>query len=120
MKRGKPLKRKTPLKKRSEKKKALDSKRSVFVRDQLKDRLYCEAGPVIGKHLGQGGRWTECWRLATELHEPLTRARAPGADTILDKANSVAVCRRCHDWIHGNVATSEEIGLLIRSGRLPL
>lgn len=35
-----------------------------------------------------------------------------GADTA---ANLIAVCLRCHDWIHRNVAASYDLGLLERS-----
>ena len=35
-----------------------------------------------------------------------------GADTA---PNLLAVCLRCHDWIHRNPAASYDLGLLIRS-----
>jgi len=44
-----------------------------------------------------------------DLHEPLTRARG---GSILDPANTVAVCRSCHDWIHDNPTAATDLGLL--------
>ena len=31
---------------------------------------------------------------------------------ILDAANSVAICRMCHRWVHDNVAEAKKIGLI--------
>lgn len=56
-----------------------------------------------------------CSNYATELHEPLTRARAPGAETILDPENSIAVCPGCHRWIHDHPAEATRLGLLRNS-----
>jgi len=39
----------------------------------------------------------------------LTRARG---GSILDPANTVAVCRSCHDWIHDNPTAAADLGLL--------
>jgi hypothetical protein len=50
-----------------------------------------------------------CSRRSTELHEPLTRAR--GGD-ILDKYNTVAICRNCHNWVHDHPESATKLGLL--------
>jgi hypothetical protein len=116
-----PLKRKTPLRRVSNKREAIIRSRRKFVREQLIKRPWCEAGQIIGSATGQwamiGGIriWSYCKRVSTELHEPLTRARMPGPDTILDETNSVSLCRRCHFWIHENPKCAESIGLLRHS-----
>lgn len=108
-----PLKRKTPLRKKSKKRVVLDKQRRRFVEEQLALRPVCEAGWRIAALRGVSVvPRSGCWGRSIELHEPLTRARAPGPDTILDPANSVAVCRGCHDWIHNNPAASTALGLL--------
>ena len=109
------MKRRTRLRPRSRRREKIDAERREFVRSELSKRIYCEAGGLIGAELGQLGRWSSCFRMSSELHEPLTRARAPGAETILDPDNSVAVCRACHQWIHEHPAKSTELGLLRRS-----
>jgi hypothetical protein len=93
------------------------------VKEQLGKRPHCEASSVIARafqaaEFGSDMRPYAGWRctlFATELHEPLTRARAPGAETILDPSNSVALCRNCHNTIHSHVAWAERLGLLRRS-----
>ena len=76
-----------------------------MVAEELAKRELCEAGARI-THAGHDAR---CGGLAIELHEPLTRARG---GSILDPANTVAVCRSCHDWIHVNPAAATDLGLL--------
>ena len=123
MKRGKPLRRSGPLKRKkpinrvSANRGAINKKRSEFSRSELNKRPLCEAGPLITSHYpGQ----VRCQGYASELHESLTRARAPGERTILDPANTWAICRMCHIWIGDNVQKSTEIGLLIRAGGKPM
>ncbi len=116
-----PKKKRKPLRRMSIKRKAIVEQRKDFVAEQLAKREWCEAGPIIGRHTGhvftsKAGRWRGCRFRSTELHEPLTRARAPGAETILDVENSVAICPICHAWIHANPADAEHLGLL-RSSR---
>lgn len=110
----------TPLRRVSKKREALNRKRRAFVDEQLSKRTECEAGMLIGKLLGYSMRWPGCGFYSTTMHEPLTRARAPGAETILDEDNSVAICDGvnggCHRWVHDNPAQAEKIGLL-RSSR---
>jgi hypothetical protein len=54
-----------------------------------------------------------CLRLASEVHEPLTRGRG---GSILDPENSVPICRNCHMWIDDNKQAATSVGLL-RHGR---
>ncbi len=109
LKRKTALTRRTSIKRVSAKRKVINAARSTFVRDQLAKRTMCEAGD----------RWTTtglsspCTGTATEMHEPLTRARAPGAETILSEANSVAVCHACHLYIHSHPAAATLVGLLV-------
>ncbi len=113
------LKRKTPLRRVSKKRALLNRKRADFVKWELGERPWCEAGDAIrlhrmqsfgieyGKRLDKGSY--ACSRRSTELHEPLTRAR--GGD-ILDKYNTVAICRNCHNWIHDHPDSATKLGLL--------
>lgn len=130
MKRGKPLQRKKRLSPVSAKRKKVVEQRREFSREQLDDRPWCEAGWKIGTLLSlregvlatsreNAAAVAECDRFSRELHEPLTRARAPGPETILDPDNSVAICFRCHRWIHDHPADATAIGLLVASWRAP-
>jgi hypothetical protein len=76
-----------------------------MVRSELERRELCEAGAVIT----HAGYESKCQGLAIELHEPLTRARG---GSILDPANTVAICRSCHGWVHENPEAATKIGLL--------
>ena len=105
LRRGGPLKRRTPLRQFSPKRAKRQRLRQQMVRDELARRELCEAGAVI-THAGHNAR---CHGFAIELHEPLTRARGGSS---LDPANTVAICRACHDWIHVNPAAATELGLL--------
>lgn len=110
----------TPLKRVSKKRAALNRLRSTFVHEQLQKYPDCET-----YHFFTQQNWLRhplsklCSGVSTELHEPLTRARAPGAETILDVGNSVAICRWCHRWVHDNPAAATEVGLLKSSGAKP-
>lgn len=81
------------------------TERRKLVALTLQARPYCEAGAAIrtvtDKH--------KCDRYATDVHEPHTRAR--GGD-ILDLANTLTVCRSCHNWIHDHPKDATELGLL--------
>ncbi len=105
LRRGKPPARRTPLRQVSPKRAKQQRLRREIVRSELARRELCEAGAVI-THAGHNAR---CNGLAVELHEPLTRARG---GSILDPANTVAICRSCHDWIHVNPAAATNLGLL--------
>lgn len=79
--------------------------RRKLVAHCLETRPICEAGLAIA-YLDSKHR---CGHYATDVHEPHTRAR--GGD-ILDIANTLTVCRLCHDWIHVNPKLATEAGLL--------
>jgi hypothetical protein len=111
-----PRKRLRPVSKKREK---VSIERKKFVEEQLALRMHCEAQWVALKHVGHHAFLDErndlhshCSFTATEIHEPLTRARKPGAETILDVTNSVALCSGCHAWVHAHPEISEQIGLL--------
>ena len=105
LRRGKPPTRRTPLRQVSPKRAKQQRLRRTMVAEELARRELCEAGARI-THAGHDAR---CQGLAIELHEPLTRARG---GSILDPANTVAICRSCHDWIHVNPAAATDLGLL--------
>jgi hypothetical protein len=112
------LERKTPLRRVGKKRQLKMQQRREFVAEQLAARPVCEAGSQIGAYrLEQYGMeyairlavGSPCTTRAIEIHEPLTRARG---GSILDVANSVALCRNCHRWIHDNPDAATEVGLL--------
>ena len=103
--RGGRLARRTPLRSVSAKRAKVQQQRRTMVREELARRELCEAGAMIRF----GGHRSLCAGLAVDLHEPLTRARG---GSILDPANTVAVCRSCHDWIHDNPTAATDLGLL--------
>ena len=107
LRRGSNLKR-SRLQSVSPKRRNLNAARSRFVKNELDNRVRCEAGIVI--HRATDSQWIACQGNAIELHEPLTRARG---GSILDPANTVAICRACHNWIHANPGLATEAGLLI-------
>lgn len=106
------LKRKTAMKRVSTKRAALNVLRGDFVREQLAKRPTCEAGGLWTR----AGLSSPCTVKSTELHEPLTRARSPGPETILSVENSVAICRACHVMVHSHPAAATLVGLL-KSGK---
>lgn len=128
-----PLKRKTGLTRRTQikrvsaKRAVTNRKRAAFVREQLAVRTLCEV-PQIAARIYASHRQADlhrtavhaacmevtalCQRVAVDMHEPLTRARAPGEETILDPDNGVASCRPCHDWIHAHPEAATLLGLL--------
>ena len=121
MKSGGPLKRRTPLRSMSKKRQAVAGQRRRMVREQLEARPRCEAGePIYMHYVNSFGtefarerrRTDRCQGRATDIHEPLMRSRG---GSIVDPANTVAVCRRCHDWIHANPDVSVSLGLLKNS-----
>lgn len=115
-----PKKRK-PLRKVSKKRAKVNRKRRDFVKEVLAEFPWCQAFEKA-RTTGDGVvSWNfvhsvlRCDAPSTQVHEPRTRGRFPGSDTILDKANAVAVCANCHRQIHDNVALSEACGLLVKS-----
>jgi hypothetical protein len=95
-----PLHRRTPLRRVSLKRQRVNRERRELVRRELTKRPRCEAGRLTPAPCG--GR-------SVDIHEPLTRARG---GSILDPANTVAVCRACHDWIHTHPESATRLGLL--------
>lgn len=53
-----------------------------------------------------------CTGAASDMHEPLTRARG---GSISDESNALALCHHCHMWIHNHPAKSLEMGWLKRA-----
>lgn len=109
-----PLKRKTGLKSkgrirpRSDKRVAHDALRRAFVARVLDARPGCQAGARIV----QSDEGAQCDVWSCDVHEIKTRAR--GGDT-LDEDNVLAICRRCHDWIHEHPSAALALGLLKNS-----
>lgn len=92
------LSRTSRLRPRSRKTARVQADRRAFVARLLRERPRCEAA------------WdSTCTLRSVDVHEPLSRARG---GSILDEANALAVCRRCHGQIHANPAESERRGLL--------
>lgn len=84
--------------------------RAAFVKKMIeRARGQCEMGTAIWE---AGHRDHRCQRAASEVHEPLTRARGGRTD---DPLNALATCRACHDWAHDNPSLSTPIGLLRNS-----
>ena len=119
LRRGGPLRRRTPLRQFSPKRAKRQRLRREMVQRELAKRELCEAGPVIYQHRRTTHGETNadrlnahayrCGGLSVDLHEPLTRARG---GSILDPANTIAVCRSCHDWIHDHPKAATDLGLL--------
>jgi len=119
--RGGPLKRRTRLAAMSPKRRREQNERRALVARELARRPTCEAGrsirswrltrftPEQADRLDAG--WG-CLGYAAELHEPLTRARGGSA---LDPANTIAICRHCHEWIHSHPEAATSLGLLRRA-----
>ena len=112
------MKRGGPLRRVSKKRASIQGQRRKLVREQLALRPQCEAGEPIqlyyvdhfGREFAREKLKTDrCHGRATDIHEPLTRARG---GSIIDVHNTIAVCRRCHDWIHDNPQVATELGLL--------
>ncbi len=76
----------------------LYEERRAFVDDILSRRRWCE--------------FPGCTKRSDDVHEPKTRARG---GSILDEANTMAVCWEHHRWIHDNVAEATERGFLRHS-----
>ena len=95
----------TPIRKVSSRQAKVNRERRKFVAEQLADRHWCEANIVF---IEPG--YDQCLGRATELHEPHLRSQG---GSILDVANSVAICRVCHRLAHDNVAKAMEIGLIV-------
>lgn len=105
------------LKRVSKKRQIINIHRKAFVEEQLAKRPHCEFPKRALLYAGQDfpariEMQAGCTWYATEIHEPLSRARKPGAETILDAANTLAGCSHCHAWTHAHPALAEKMGLL--------
>lgn len=116
--------RRTSLRRISKKREAENRVRAEFVRIQLAKRPHCEVSSYVARAsalvpadmvASVAALMRGCTRRSTELHEPMTRARAPGLETIISVENSVSICRQCHNWVHDNPMVSTVLGLLVRS-----
>lgn len=103
MKRGEPLRRLAALARtgrlrpRSRRYAAAMVERRSLVAELLAERPWCEARiPKV------------CTGRAVDVHELLRRSQG---GSILDRANCVTVCRRCHDWIGHNPTAAVTAGL---------
>lgn len=104
MKRGKPLKR-TPLAKRSKKMQDTYKERVPLVQRLLKERPWCEACPIYAKH---DGLVTYIRQPSEDIHELIRRSQG---GSILEEANLMAVCRKCHRRIGNSPQLAFELGL---------
>jgi len=107
MKRSAPITR-TRLRRRSDKAVAKDTPRKALVASVLDKRPNCQAGAKIASVEGV----VHCAIRSQDVHEVKTRARG---GSILDQSNVLAVCRWCHDWIHGHPKQAVELQLLKNS-----
>ena len=100
-----PLERKTPIRKRSAKTARVYSEaRGPLVEAILHQRPQCQARDLVPPDV--------CTGASEQVHERKTRAR--GGD-ILDERNCLALCARCHRFVHDNPAWSTQRGLLLHS-----
>lgn len=102
---GAPLQRRTRLRPVSDKRRAIQRQRRELVDRVLTTRPRCEVGDIIRGT----DRIHPCHIWATDVHEPLTRARG---GSIIDEDNTLSVCRSCHDWIHHHPSEAQMLGLL--------
>ena len=111
--------RKTPrrMKRVSAKRRIVGVHRAKFVAEQLAAHPRCQFPERAVRYVhpdfpGLLDMLAGCTGAATEIHEPMTRARKPGNETILDADNSLAGCHQCHAWTHAHPALAEQMGLL--------
>lgn len=106
-----------PMRRRSAKQRAVYAGsegvegRADFVARILAERPTCEAGPIIAGWAFLQARLprSHCSIGASEVHEVLRRSA--GGD-ILDDANVLSICARCHRWTHANPKEARTLGLL--------
>lgn len=84
----------------SEKRRGLTLARQSLVLRVLSARPLCEA------------RLPGCEGKAVDVHEPKTRARG---GSIVEEANTLAVCRRCHEYVHRFPVEATRLGFLVHS-----
>lgn len=101
-----PMKRsRKPLPFRSARRAAIADERRAFVARILRERPQCEARhylrPIVGTLVGKDqdrvlAALRGCTWRSTEVHELLSRARG---GSIVEDANVISACHRCHAWI---------------------
>lgn len=101
MKRTTELQRRTPMRQRSKRTARTYTARRRLVAAMLEPPTRCAAGERTPPGT--------CTGRATQVHEPLTRARG---GSILDPANCLPVCAACHRWVHDHDAEATAVGLL--------
>ncbi|MGH3998063.1 MAG: HNH endonuclease [Pseudonocardiaceae bacterium] len=94
--------RRTPLRRTSDLRRSVLSRRGRWG-DRRAYRLLRDL--VMGR---DGWACRRCGESASDCHHVLTRARG-GKD---EADNLVALCRRCHSWVHANPAEATRRGWL--------
>ena len=94
-----------PIKKRSKKQEELYKKRRPFVEKVLSENPYCQACHVFAKH---DGKTVFTQNKSCDVHELVRRSQG---GSIIDEANVLAVCRKCHTRIGNNPQLSFDLGL---------
>ena len=104
-----PVKRNKSMKRRSDKFEQKMKIRRELVRQELEKRPWCEA--CVEFYEATDGRCGSIPpRRSCDIHEPLTRAR--GGD-FLDRKNTMAVCRLCHQDFESHLKLATEKGWLV-------
>lgn len=93
---------------RSPKKEREYVERRKFVSRVLREKPWCEACPVFAKH---DALVTYVRQPATDVHELIRRSQG---GSILDEANILAVCRKCHNRIGAYPQLAFDLGLAQR------
>lgn len=71
----------------------------------------CQACPVlVGAEIYPAPAGALCQNPTSEVHHKAGRV----GNMLRNQAYWLAVCRDCHNWIHGNGKTAEALGLIIR------
>lgn len=83
--------------------------RREIVAEILAEKPWCEACPVFAQN---DGLVTYRRRPSVDCHELVRRSQG---GSILDKANIIAVCRKCHNRIGNHPELAFELGLAKRS-----
>lgn len=98
----------TRIKPRSDKRASEDQERKRVALETFGESPNCGACLMLVE-VGVFPAQTGCNGRATEVHEPLTRARG---GSITDPANMVPLSRECHRWLHAHPLIATDAGLL--------